>query len=212
MKEDFLALFVDSPGFARVLRAFVFDPSGVFTISQLTQRSGVSTTTAKLEIKELERLGIITSRKIVLSNQRAATNKKQSSKRPSHASEKVWFLNPNFKYVRALMAFVHEVSPAQYDIVLDILKRTGKLAVVIISGVFLGDVSRPVDLLVAADNLSETRFDAAVRKLETMFGREIRYAAFPTSEFRYRLTIQDRLIRDTLDFPHTVLLDKGNLL
>src|SRR3989344_4479321 len=47
---------------------------------------------------------------------------------------------------------------------------------------------------------------------ETAPGREIRYAVFSTPEFRYRLTIQDRLIRDTLDYPHLVLLDKTRLL
>lgn len=206
-------MFVNSMGFARVLRAFVFDPSAVFTIAQVTKRSGISPATAQLEIKELERLGIIKGRSIVFPSQPAPTKSKSSKKkRPSRKSEKVWFLDPNFKHVRALSAFVHEVSPAQYEVVLDTLKRAGKLGVVIVSGAFLGDVSRPVDLLVTADNLSETRLDHAIRQLEQVFGREIRYAAFSTPEFRYRLTIQDRLIRDTLDFPHTVLLDRGNLL
>lgn len=212
MKEDFLALFIDSSGLARVLRAFVFDPSGVFTIPQITKRSGVSSATAELELKELERLGIITSRNIVFPTQTATTNRKSSKQKLAHKSEKVWFLDPNFKHLRALSAFVHEISPAQYEVVLDALRRTGKLGVVIVSGAFLGDTSRPVDLLVAADNLSDVRLEHAIRKLEHMFGREIRYAAFSTTEFRYRLTIQDRLIRDTLDFPHTVLMDRTNIL
>src|SRR3989344_847814 len=39
-----------------------------------------------------------------------------------------------------------------------------------------------------------------------------REAAFSTPEFRCRLTIQDKLIRDTLDFPHLVLWDRARLL
>ena len=76
----------------------------------------------------------------------------------------------------------------------------------------MGDPSRPADLLLAADGYNESRIEQAVRKLEPQIGREIRYAVFSTPEFRYRLTVHDRLIRDTLDFPHLILLDKTRLL
>lgn len=210
VKEDFLALFVDSSALARVLRAFIFDQSGVFSLAQVSKRAGVSAAMAKLEIQVLTKLGIIKGRSIAVTAM--PTNGAKASEKFARKFEKVWFIDPDFKHLRALSAFVHEVSPAQYGVVLDALKRIGKLGVVILSGTFLGDASRPVDLLVAAEGLSEGRLDDAVRKLEPMFGREIRYAAFSTPEFRYRLTVQDRLIRDTLDYPHTVLLDRGHLL
>jgi hypothetical protein len=210
MKEDFLALFIDSSALARVLRVFIFDQSSVFTAVQVSKRSGVSLAMAQLEIKVLTKLGVIKGRSIA--NVADSQRQQKSGKKLVRKFEKVWFVDPNFKHLRALSSFVHEVSPAQYDVVLDALKRTGKLGVVVLSGSFLGDASRPVDLLVAAESISESRLDDAVRKLEPMFGREIRYAAFSTPEFRYRLTVQDRLIRDTLDYPHTILLDRGHLL
>jgi len=210
MKEDFLALLVDSSALARVLRIFIFDQSGVFTVVQVARRAGISLAMAQLEIKVLCKLGVLKGRKIAMPEQPG--KKSPAAKKPARKLEKVWFVDPDFKHLRALSSFVHEVSPAQYDVVLDALKRTGKLGVVILSGTFLGDASRPVDLLVAAESLSEARLDDAVRKLEPMFGREIRYAAFSTPEFRYRLTVQDRLIRDTLDYPHTILLDRGHVL
>lgn len=210
MKEDFLALFIDSSALARVLRIFIFDQSGVFTDMRIAKRAGVSLATAKLEIRVLSKLGIIKSRTIMVTPHVAKRAK--NAKKSLGKKEQVWFLDQGFRHLRALSSFVHEVSPAQYEVVLDALKRTGKLGVVVLSGTFLGDGTRPVDLLVAAENLSESRFETAVRRLEPMFGREIRYAAFSTPEFRYRLTVQDRLIRDTLDYPHTVLLDRGHLL
>ena len=210
MKEDFLASFLNSISLARVMRAFVFDQSSIFTLAQAARRAGVSVAVAKQEIKELEKLGIIKGRSVALSDQ--PVSKSKTPKKSATKLEKVWFLDPNFKHVRALSSFVHEVSPAQYEVVLDALKRSGKLGIVILSGTFLGDASRPVDLLVAAENLNELRLEDAVKRLEPVFGREIRYASFSTPEFRYRLTIQDRLIRDTLDFPHTILLDKEHLL
>ena len=76
----------------------------------------------------------------------------------------------------------------------------------------MDDPSRPADMLVVADNLSESKVDSIVRRLEPSLGREIRYACFTTTEFRYRLAIQDRIIRDIIDYPHVILLDKYRFL
>ena len=124
----------------------------------------------------------------------------------------MWVLNAEFPHLRALAQFVHEVSPMRHEKIVTALKRGGRIAAVILSGSFMGDPSRPADLIVAADVFNERRLDKAVRELEPIFGREIRYAAFSTPEFRYRLTVQDRLLRDTLDYPHLVLLDRTRLL
>ena len=136
------------------------------------------------------------------------------SKRTIKGAAKVsaWTTNSDFKHLRAVSSFIHEVSPVHYDNIVGALKRGGRISAVILSGAFMGDDSRPADILIASDSINERRLERAVRSLEPAFGREIRYAAFTTPEFRYRITVQDRLIRDTLDYPHVVLLDKTRLL
>jgi len=64
---------------------------------------------------------------------------------------------------------------------------------------------------VVGDRLEERSLDTAVQKLEAELGRELRFAAFSTEEFRYRVGVYDRLIRDALDYPHKVILDKIGL-
>ena len=44
--------------------------------------------------------------------------------------------------------------------------------------------------------------------MESEIGKELRYAFFDTQEFKYRMSIYDKLVRDILDYPHTVLVDK----
>ena len=39
-------------------------------------------------------------------------------------------------------------------------------------------------------------------------GRELRYALLSSDDLLYRLTVSDRLIRDVLDYPHRIVLDK----
>ncbi len=195
------------------LRAFIFNQFEPLTLAQAAKRSGISPRTTAREIRALEALDIIRRSKGVPAPKSAwKVSKKRSKVSAARRSESAWILDPDFKYSRALSMFVHEVSPVRYARIVEALKRTGKITVVVVSGTFMGDPSRPADLLIAGDGLNEARLEAAVKTLEPHFGREIRYASFSTSEFSYRLTIQDRLIRDTLDYPHLVLLDRTKLL
>jgi len=191
----------------------MFNQSDVYTAVQIAKRSGVKGKSVMQEIKSLEKLGIIKKGKST-SDKSAKTARKsrQNRKTAGAKSESTWLLDPGFKHLRALSSFVHEVSPIRYGNILGALKSSGRLAVVVLSGCFMGDLTRPVDLIVAADNLNESRLEHAIKEFEPVFGREIRYSAFSTPEFRYRLTIQDHLIRDTLDYPHMVLLDRTRLL
>lgn len=208
MAEDFLVTFIGNSARARVLRVFVLNQSELFTQTQAAKRSGVSVQATAKEIHALEQLGILKKGKAAVVRTAGARGKRS----PAKKVESVWMFNQDFKHAPAVSKFVHEVSPVHYKTIVEALKGSGRLAAVILSGTFMGDPTRPADLIVAADSLNEQRLDHAVRTLEPIFGREIRYAAFSTPELRYRLTIQDRLIRDTLDYPHLVLLDRTRLL
>lgn len=209
MKDDFLSQFIGSPARARILRAIIFNENEVFNAKRAATRAGISADAATRELMALQKMGIVRKGKAVLTVKSGKVDEKTAK---AVKPETVWFLDPEFKHLRALNSFVREISPIRYDQILGALKRSGKISAVILSGSFMGDPSRPADIVVAADAINERRLESAVKELEPIFGRELRYAAFSTPEFRYRLTIQDRLIRDTLDFPHLVLLDRSRLL
>lgn len=208
MKDDFLGTFIGSQSRSKILRVFIFNQNEQFTAPVAAKRAGVSLMSAEKEIKTLEKMGVIKRTRQI------AIRLANGSKRQVHRRTKIWSwkVNQDFKHLRAISGFVHEVSPIRYDTIVGALRRTGRVSAVILSGAFMGDESRPADLVVALDSVNERRLESTIKKLEPTFGREIRYAAFSTPEFRYRLTIQDKLIRDTLDFPHVVLLDKTRML
>lgn len=195
MVKDFLAGFLQNSARARVLRAFVQNEEAL-SPKMLAKRAFVSAHAAAKECRALAGLGILVA-------------VKKGAPRSCKGIEQMWMFNADFKHKRALADFVRDTSAPENANVLNALKGTGRLSLVVVSGSFLGDSSRPADILVAGDALDLRRLERAVRALEPRIGRELRYAAFSTPEFRYRLTVQDRLIRDTLDFPHRVLLNKG---
>lgn len=207
MNADFLSVLLGNVARAKLLRTFLFNDTKAFTLIDAAKSASISPEAAQKEINALFKMGVIKKGQlsIMLAN---GTNRVVHGKQKTSA----WVVNSSCKHIQALSKFVHEVAPAPYRKVVSALREAGRLSAVVLSGVFMGDPTRPVDLLVAVDSVNEDRLEQAVRTLEPMFGREIRYAVFSTPEFRYRLTIQDRLIRDTLDYPHLALLDRTNLL
>jgi hypothetical protein len=206
MAEDFLAKFTGNTNGAKLLRLFTFNAEELYTAAQAAKRSGATSRSLSKELVLLERLDLIKKVKVEIRT-------KQGSK-SVEGKQKIdtWKFNADSKHAAAVKKFVHEVSPVQYDRVVRAIRKSGKPTAVILSGCFVGDPTRPADLIIAADTFNESRLEKAVKDLEPSVGREIRYAAFTTPEFRYRLTVQDRLLRDTLDFPHLILLDKTRLL
>lgn len=206
MTTDFLSELLGNTNRARLLRLFALNQPQAFTLAQAAKRSNVKSTIAGKELKALEKMEILKKTKfsIQVGKQKRAVTGKQK--------EDAWTFNTEFRYALPLSKFIHETAPMQHKAMLVALKRSGRLSAVVLSGAFMGDPTRPADLLVAADGLNESRLDAAIKGFESSLGREIRYATFTTPEFRYRMTIEDRLIRDTLDYPHLILLDKTRLL
>ncbi len=209
MKDDFLGSFMgDNSARARLLRVFVFDMDRSFPLKDAAKRAGISSQIADKEIKVLEKWGVIKKGK------HASIMLGDGSARVVSAKAKVdtWGFDQEFQFARALSAFVREISPMRYEQIVTAFKPCGRVATIVLSGSFTGDESRPVDILIAGEDVSDAKIETVVRSLEPIFGRELRYAAFTTPELRYRMTIQDRLVRDTLDFPHLVLLDRAKML
>ena len=82
------------------------------------------------------------------------------------------------------------------------------MRLLVATGIFLKNFDSRVDLLIVAEALKRRRLEGAIRRIEAEVGREIRYVHFTTADFRYRFSLQDKLIRDIFDCPHRVLIDR----
>lgn len=204
-KADFLTSFLD-PIRAKILRLVILNAE-LFPLTDLAKRAGVSAPAAQKELNALEVIGVV--KKTQEGSLPAGRQGKNARERKASIH---YSFNEKFRYTNALSAFVHEVSPERFNDVERAIRGAGKMSAIVLSGVFIGDHRRPADLLLVADSVNEKRLEKALRSFEPKYGREIRYTVFSTPEFRYRLTINDKLLRDTLDYPHRILLDKKNLI
>jgi len=176
----------------KTLRLFVFNQDTAFTLTEVAGRTKLSREVARREVSELLSAGLL--------------RKKGSQRAPAH-----YQANPRFEHLEALDTFIRETTTVRPQKIITALKRAGALRLVALSGHFTGILEPQIDLLVVGDHLEERTLAHAVHSLEAELGREIRYASFATADFRYRLGVYDRLLRDVFDYPHRLLVDKIGL-
>lgn len=198
-KADFLTQLIE-PSRAKILRLFIMYDTERFTQGEIARRTSLAPRIAASEAHALVAMGVVKEEKGEGKNER---ERKAATR---------YIFDEQFKYANVLSAFVHEVSPERFNDVEKALKGAGRLTAIVLSGIFTGDLNRPADLIIVGDYVNDKRLEKAVKSFESKYGREIRYAVFSTPEFRYRLTIHDKLVRDTLDYPHRLLLNKNNLI
>ncbi len=182
-----LAKLFGSAARLKLLRLFLFNQDTVYTLDEVVARTKIAKPAARRELAVLLAAGII------------------QKKTGGSATFRV---NPKFEHLAALDAFIRASTSVRSNDILAALKRAGNLKLVVLSGLFTATEESQADLLVVGDTLNTRALANAVRSLEAELGREIRYAAFPTTDFRYRMGVYDRLLRDIFDYSHRILLDK----
>lgn len=186
-----LAKLFGSGARLKTLRLFLFNKDNSFSLAEIALRTKLTKDAVRREVVELHAAGIV---------------RKKGAQAPVH-----YQTNPRFEHLGPLETFIRETTNAHPQDMLKTLKRAGTLRVVALSGFFTGILEPQIDLLIVGDNLEERVLSTAVRSLEAQLGREIRYASFATPDFRYRLGVYDRLLRDVFDYPHRLLIDKIGL-
>ena len=188
---DPLAKLFGSSLRVRLLKLFLFTEAAAFSLSDAVRRVGGSRASVRRELTSLTSMRVL--------------RRRRSGKESSYTA------NSAFPHATPLKTFLGTTTRLRYPDILKSLKRVGPLRLVALSGLFT-DVAEPqIDLIVVGDHLDERALSGAVRTIEAELGQELRYAAFPTSDFQYRLGTYDRLIRDVFDYPHRILIDKIGL-
>lgn len=190
--HDALGKLLGSPSRIKLLRLFLLNPGVLYTASEITLRARVPMEIVRKELSMYEDINLILTRK--------ARGKRV------HA----YTLNPKFVYLEALQHLLLNLPMRSADIAKR-LRVAGNLKLIILSGLFADDYQGRVDILIVGDRFEDGKLKGIIRKLEAEIGKELRYVALKTSEFKYRLDIYDKLVRDVLDYTHVVALDKLNV-
>lgn len=187
----------------KIMRLFLLNQNSCFDADDLFSKCKVSKTTAKKEMKILESPGFAKKKKFVKEYKKGNKIKKKKVSG--------WCLNADFQYLVQLQGLLSITGSADKGGILKKIKNTGNIKMLVLSGVFLKDNEREVDVLIVGDNIKRKSLDSVMETIQSEVGKDINYAVFGSDEFNYRLSLHDRFIKDILDYPHERLVDKLNI-
>ena len=205
---DILSKLFGSESKVRIMRLFLFNPETPFDLESIAERAKTTLSVARHEISALRKGRFIKGRAFVKRLSQKNDAKGNGMKKKAGG----WVLNPSFSYLRQLRSLLIDSGLIKGDELVRKLSGVGRLKLLITAGLFSQSEDSRVDVLLVADHLRRGTLQNAIRGIEAEIGKELRYAAFETSEFRYRLSMYDKLVRDILDYPHKTVLDKIGML
>lgn len=203
---DVLAKLFGSPARVKLMRLFLMNPEDVFDLAEMGKRSKVSGTMLRKEVALLTSVNLIKPRVML------KMRPKQSGKGDELEKRKVtgYGMDSRFPYLAALRALVTEIAIGKEDVAAR-FRNCGHLKLIIVAGIFLDEADSRVDVLLVGDKLKKPVIEGSLRRLEAELGKELTYGVMETPDFEYRFGIYDKFIRDILDYPHLVVLNKLNL-
>lgn len=185
---DALSKLFGSPARLKLLRLFFFNDDSAFTARDAALRARVGKEATQKELAHLVGAGVV--------------------KRRAASGGNLYSTNKAFVHYEPLKAFLRTTTNVRDTDIASGLRKAGNVRLAVLSGLFTGVPESKVDLLIVGDRLGERELVQVVRTLEAELGRELRYASFSTDEYRYRVGVYDRLIRDVFDYPNRTILDR----
>lgn len=187
MTHHVLEKLFGSSARVKIMKLFLFNPEICFEKSEIISKTKVQQSNANRELKLLSEILLI---------------KKRS---------KGYVLNLDFGFLKQLKNLLINNEPLQQGDIVKRIGKTGKIKLIIVSGVFIQSDDSRIDLLVVGDEIKDRALKNVVQTMESEIGKELKFTSLKTEDFKYRHSICDRLIRDVLDYPHEIVVDKIGL-
>lgn len=206
---DTLAALFGSEQKVKILRLFLFNPDEAFDNNEVKEKTRVSIATVRKMTKKFEKIGLLKNKKI----RKKVKKSRGRGRQPIWSKEWIqgYTLDRSFAFLPMLHKMLVNNSPFTSKEIIEKFSNAGKIKLLLVSGVFIQEWDSRVDLMIVGNNLKTKKIDKTVATMESEIGKELTYAVFEETEFFYRLNVYDKLVRDVLDYPHELIIDKLNL-
>lgn len=180
--------FFNSETKARLVKFFVYNSNTAFEVREIALKLNLKPQSIKKPLEELSSAGFLKSRKI--------------------KSKRFYQQDPKCHFKTQLKNLVLQFAAASHDKIYKDVKKIGSVKLVVLGGVFLNTDKFRVDIFIVVDKVRESQLRKFLKNLEAEVGKEISYAIMGTKEFKYRMDMFDRFVRDILEFPHEKIINK----
>ena len=187
-----LEVLFNSKAMPKILNLFFQNEERGFRVKEVAKRCQIHSKTVKKELEKLRKISLL--------------------QRKSQKNKYFYLLNPKFPFFSELRAMIVHGSPLSLKELSYILKKIKGIKLAVISGIFLkGRRTSSVDLLIVGDKIQKAALSRAIRRIESQMGKEINWCLMTSEEFKYRIEMNDKFLRDIFDFAHRKIIDKLNI-
>ena len=184
------------------------NPEYNFIFSELVKRTNLNSGTVKKELKKLLNIDLIKTKIVRIKPEQVSSKDKKSIR---VKKIKIYYINPSFELLKELHDLIIKSSITSKTKLSQRLKKLGRIKLAIISGILINRDDSRADLLVVGDNIKKGALDSFLHQTESELGKHLQYTIMDTKEFKYRLDMYDRFLRDVLEGPHEKLINRSNI-
>lgn len=184
----------------KIMRLFLLNPEQGFEAQEVADRSRLQAAIARRAITQLHGMGLVKKRSFTKDVVNGRTGKSKKKRVQG------WFLVPEFPYIRELRSLLIEGEFLKHEDIAKRFRPAGRIQLLVVSGIFIPESESKLDILIVGDNLRKNYIQKTIAILESELGKELAYSVFETADFRYRVSMYDKLIRDVFDYPHEELI------
>lgn len=191
--HQILDILLGSETRARVLKFFFRHLGESLRVGEVARVTRQNYNTTASYIEDLEKIGILKK------------TKGQGN------SGSLYTIDTKFKNYNALKDLVLQIFPISTTKIAEEIKKTGRIRLALLGGVFLNQESSGIDLFLVVDDIEEEKFKEFIADLEAQVGRELNYTSMDTAEFTYRHNIYDRFVQNIIKKHNIKLVDNLSL-
>ncbi len=201
---DVLSILFGSESRIRMMRLFLFNSENCFDLFDVCEKSKINSKDVKKEFLVLEKSTFIKRKDFYKTIKKTKRGKTEEIKNKVHG----YCLNKEFQYLTPIKQLLINSKTFEDNELVKRLTKIGKIKLLVVSGVFIDYQESRVDILIVGNNLNKVTMNKVIKSIEAELGKELVYAFFETQDFEYRFEMYDKLVRDIIDYPHQVLLNK----
>jgi len=173
------------------MKFFFRNDDDAFWFKDILKMLRVNALTVRREMKKLEKVGIV--------------------KKTRKQNKIAYILNAEFDFLKELKDLILKSTISSKQDLINNIRKTGNIKLLVLAGIFRGKDSSEADLLVVGDKINQRKFSAFLKDLEAEVGKELNCALMSAKEFNYRYDMYDRFVRDLISENSDVLINKLNL-
>ncbi len=211
-----LEQFFGSRARVKILKIFLLNPEEKFYIRELSRRLKLQVNSARRELENLERFGILISS---ISTGEESENKPifpvaTRKSKPSFAKamagkqeKKYYQANPDFILFEEIKQLIMKAQILYERDFIDKLEKIGNPKLLILTGIFVNKSNSSIDLLLVG-RFNKNKLAKLIKELEYELGKEVNYALMDNKELKYRKDVTDRFLYNILEGAKIVAIDK----